>query len=39
MYKFRDINENITLVSLPSEAMQINGTYLETEMKGTARYM
>ena len=34
MYKFRDINENITLVSLPSEAMQINGTYLETEIEG-----
>lgn len=34
MYEFRDVNENITLTPLPTEAMQINGVYLETEIEG-----
>ena len=34
MYSFRDVNENITLVPMPAEAMQINGVYLETEIEG-----
>lgn len=34
MYEFRDVNENITQVPVPSEAMQINGVYLETEIEG-----
>ena len=34
MYEFRDINENITLIPIPTEAMQINGVYLESEIEG-----
>lgn len=33
-YQFRDVNENITATPIPAEAMQINGTYLETEITG-----
>ena len=33
-YQFRDVNENITAVPIPAEAMQINGTYIETEIEG-----
>lgn len=34
MYEFRDINENLSFVAMPAEAMQINGAYLETEIEG-----
>ncbi len=33
-YQFRDVNENITAIPIPAEAMQINGTYIETEIEG-----
>lgn len=33
-YQFRDINENITAVPVPAEAMQVNGTCLEAEIAG-----
>lgn len=34
MYEFRDVNENLSFVAMPAEAMQINGVYLETEIEG-----
>lgn len=34
MYEFRDVNENITSTSVPAEALQLNGSYLETEIEG-----
>lgn len=34
IYAFRDINEEVSLIPLPSEAMQINGVYIENEIEG-----
>ena len=34
MYDFRDTNENLTNIPIPTEAMQINGVYIETQIPG-----
>lgn len=34
MYGFRDVNETSDSVILPSEAMQINGEYIENLVEG-----
>jgi len=34
MYEFRDTTENITAVPVASEALQLNGAYLESEIEG-----
>lgn len=34
MYRFVDINEKQSVADLPSEAMQVNGVYLENEISG-----
>lgn len=34
MYEFRDVNENLTNIPIPTEAMQINGVFLENEIEG-----
>ena len=34
MYRFVDITKQQSVVDLPSEAMQVNGVYLENEISG-----
>lgn len=34
MYSFRDVAESSTVTDLPSEALQINGSYIEDEIPG-----
>lgn len=34
MYEFRDVNENLTQQYIPTEALQINGELIETQIEG-----
>ena len=34
LYKFRDVNEELTQEYIPAEALQINGELIETQIEG-----
>ena len=34
IYAFRDVNEDVSIIPFGSEAMQINGVYIEDKIEG-----